>query len=70
MVVNEGSEPMSRTSTQRLDHSIIKSPEQKNKNKFKMVDPYFCHFLLLSQSYKISENKDIYFNIDIKPHYL
>ena len=44
--------------------------KKKSKGKkITIVDPYYCHFLLLSQSAKIRENKEEYFNLDIKPHY-
>lgn len=61
---------ISKTTEVNPDKTEIKG-EQKSRSVRKIfnIDPYYYHFLLLSQSVKIRENKEKYFNIDIKPYY-
>lgn len=47
---------------------ISKEPSKKFK-KINQLDPYFCHFILLSQSVKLTENKEEFLNLDMKPYY-
>lgn len=58
---------------------VFESPKSISRNfkianihkKLKMppLDPYYCHFTLLSQSIKIRENNEKFFNLDVKPYY-
>ena len=42
----------------------------KNKSrKFGTIDPYYCHYLLLSQTVQMKTHEDDYFNLNVKPYY-
>ena len=45
------------------------SEGEKPKTKVKVPDPYYCHFLLLTQAIKIKLNKDDYYYMSVKPMY-
>lgn len=42
---------------------------RKKLNLLPQLDPYYCHFILLSQAIKIRENNEKLFNVNIKPYY-
>ena len=52
-----------------ISHTPSKSMIASKIKRNVVLDPYYCHYILLSQTIKVEQSQEDFFNIDIKPYY-